>query len=88
MGWRTLGDMIGAKTIDGTFDYAFSGHFHTPVRTYLNGITHWGNGTTESSNTYAAEELASAGEPCQWLLFAHPERGVTAEYLIRLGEDE
>lgn len=88
MGWRTLGDMIGAKTIDGTFDYAFSGHFHTPVRTYLNGITHWGNGTTESSNTYAAEELASAGEPCQWLLFAHPERGVTAEYLVRLGEEE
>lgn len=87
-GWRTLADMIGAGTIDGTFDYAFSGHFHTPVRTYLNGITHWGNGTTESSNTYAAEELASAGEPCQWLLFAHPHRGVTAEYLVRLGEDE
>lgn len=65
------------------FDYSVAGHFHTPTRMYLNGITHWSGGSTESSNTYAQEQLASAGEPCQWLLFQHPE-GVTAEYLIRL----
>jgi hypothetical protein len=66
------------------FDYSAAGHFHTPTRMYLNGITHWSGGSTESSNTYAQEQLASAGEPCQWLLFQH-ESGVTAEYLIRLG---
>jgi hypothetical protein len=65
------------------FDYSAAGHFHTPTRMYLNGITHWSGGSTESSNTYAQEQLASAGEPCQWLLFQH-ESGVTAEYLIRL----
>lgn len=65
------------------FDYSVAGHFHTPTRMYLNGITHWSGGSTESSNTYAQEQLASAGEPCQWLLFQH-EDGVTAEYLIRL----
>ena len=65
------------------FHYSVAGHFHTPTRMYLNGITHWSGGSTESSNTYAQEQLASAGEPCQWLLFQHPE-GVTAEYLIRL----
>jgi hypothetical protein len=65
------------------FDYSAAGHFHTPTRMYLNGITHWSGGSTESSNTYAQEQLASAGEPCQWLLFQHKE-GVTAEYLIRL----
>lgn len=65
------------------FHYSAAGHFHTPTRMYLNGITHWSGGSTESSNTYAQEQLASAGEPCQWLLFQHPE-GVTAEYLIRL----
>ena len=65
------------------FDYSASGHFHTPVRMYLNGITHWGGGSTESTNTYAQETLAAAGEPCQYLLFQHPE-GVTAEYLVRL----
>jgi len=66
------------------FDYALSGHFHTPVRGYYNGIVHWGNGSTESDNTYAAENLASAGEPCQWLLF-FAENGIAAEYLVRLG---
>lgn len=66
-------------------DYALSGHFHTPFREYINGVTHWGGGSTESMNTYAAEQLASGGEPCQWLLFAHPEEGVTAEYLVHLG---
>ena len=65
------------------FDYSAAGHFHTPTRMYLNGITHWSGGSTESSNTYAQELLASAGEPCQWLLFQHKD-GVTAEYLIRL----
>ncbi len=67
-----------------TFDYAFSAHFHTPVRMYVNGITLWGNGSTESSNTYAAEQLAAAGEPCQWLFFMHPTIGITAEYLVHL----
>lgn len=68
------------------FDYALGGHFHTPVRMYLNGITYWGNGSTESSNTYAAENLAAAGTPCQWLLFAHPRKGITAEYLVKLDD--
>jgi predicted phosphodiesterase len=75
LGWNRLYD----------FDYAVSGHFHTPVRGYYNGITHWGNGTTESDNTYAAENLSSAGVPSQWLLFVHPEHGVTAEYEVHLG---
>ena len=66
------------------FDYAVGGHFHTPVRMYLNGIVYWGNGSTESDNTYAQEGLAASGEPSQWLLFCHPDRGITAEYLIRL----
>lgn len=79
LGWRTAGQIPN-------FDYALSGHFHTPVRMYLNGLTLWGNGSTESDNTYALEQLAAAGEPCQWLLFVHPRRGVTAEYLLRLDE--
>lgn len=67
------------------FDYAFSGHFHTPVRGYYTGgIRHWGNGSTESDNTYAAENLAASSEPSQWLLYAHPENGISAEYEIRL----
>lgn len=78
LGWRTSGRLPA-------FDYALSGHFHTPNRMYLNGLTNWCNGSTESDNTYALEELAASGEPCQWLLFAHPKHGVSAEYLCRLG---
>lgn len=65
------------------FDFSAAGHFHTPVRMYLNGLTHWSGGSIESTNTYAQERLAAAGEPCQYLLFQNPE-GVTAEYLVRL----
>ncbi len=82
LGWSQM-------SLDGErFDYAVSGHFHTPVRMYINGITCWGNGSTESTNTYAAEQLGSAGTPCQWLLFCRPDKGVTAEYLIHLGEEK
>ena len=83
--WYGFGKKLqGWHMINETFDYALSGHFHTPVRMYQNGITLWGNGSTESDNTYAAEQLAASGEPCQWLLFSHPRRGVTAEYLVKL----
>lgn len=77
MGWR-----MGA--IPEPFDYALSGHFHTPVRGLYGNIRHWGSGSPESSNTYAAENLAAQGTPSQWLLFCHPGHGVTAEYEVHL----
>jgi hypothetical protein len=76
-GWRN-----GA--IPEPFTYAVCGHFHTPTRMFLNTITLWANGSTESSNTYAQEEMSAAGQPCQWLLYVHPKNGVSAEYLIHL----
>jgi hypothetical protein len=66
------------------FRYAFSGHFHTPVRQYINGIVLWGNGSLESDNDYAEEYMAATGEPSQWLIFMHPKLGVTAEHCVRL----
>lgn len=69
------------------FKFILTGHYHTPFREYLNGITHWGNASTESGNTYAAEQLGASGEPSQWLLFCG-KRGVTAEYEVKLGEGE
>jgi hypothetical protein len=51
---------------------------------YVNDIRLWVNGSTESYNTYAQEQLASMGRPCQYLLFAKPGQGVTAEYLVNL----
>jgi hypothetical protein len=66
------------------FDYALSGHFHTPVRGLYGRVRHWGSGTTESDNTYAQEYFAARGTPSQWLLFCHPKNGVSAEYEVHL----
>jgi hypothetical protein len=69
--WYAFGRRLNSWANLYGFDYAAAGHFHTPVRgLYAAGsVTHWGNGSTESDNTYAAENMAAAGTPCQWLLF-------------------
>lgn len=77
MGWRAGG-------VPEPFDYSLSGHFHTPVRLLAGQITHWGSGSPESDNTYASEVMKARGRPSQWLLFAHPEHGVTSEYEVHL----
>jgi hypothetical protein len=67
--------LLGWATSVAPFDYSASGHWHVPVRMQVNGITHWGAGSTESSNTFAQEWLASGGQrPSQWLLFAGQRR--------------
>jgi hypothetical protein len=80
LGWKAL----AAAKLMPDFDYAVAGHFHTPTTMYVNDIRLWVNGSTESYNTYAQEQLASMGRPCQYLLFAKPGQGVTAEYLVNL----
>lgn len=76
--------LLGWATSVEPFDYAASGHWHNPVREQVNAITHWGAGSTESSNTFAQEYLASGGQrPSQWLLF-QGERGVTDEWCVQL----
>ena len=80
LGWRSL-ERIWPQF---EFDHVLAGHFHTPVNIYTNGIRLWVNASTESHNPYALEQLAAAGEPAQWLLFAKAGKGVTAEYLVNL----
>ena len=64
------------------------GHWHTPTRVTLNHITARVNGSTESDNGYAQEQLAAAGRPAQWLLFVEPKDGeVSAEYNVRLDRE-
>lgn len=67
-----------------SYDHMIAGHFHTPVSIYINGRRLWINASTESHNPFAARQLSAAGEPAQWLLFAKPGKGVTAEYLVQL----
>lgn len=69
------------------FDYAAFGHWHTPARLVAadGKLTAWAAGSIESSNTYAMEWLSASGDPAQWLLF-QSRSGISAEYLIRLGD--
>lgn len=67
------------------WDYLWFGHFHTyagPVT--LNKRTFLANGTTESDNTYAQEQLAAAGYPCQRLTFFDAKHGLVADHQIFL----
>jgi len=80
LGWKAL----ASRGLMPDFDYAIAGHWHTPTTMYVNDVRVWVNGSTESYNTYALEQLASMGRPCQWLLFAKPGHGITAEYLVKL----
>jgi hypothetical protein len=74
--------LLGWATSVHPFEYSASGHWHVPVRMQVNGITHWGAGSTESSNTFAQEFLASGGQrPSQWLLF-QGAKGVTSEWCV------
>ena len=80
LGWKAL----ASRDLMPDFDYAIAGHWHTPTTMYVNDVRVWVNGSTESYNTYALEQLASMGRPCQWLLFCKPGHGITAEYLVKL----
>ena len=68
----------------GPFDYVATGHWHQTVREDINGIIHFGAGSTESANTYAQEFLAGGGQQgSQWLIFQNAD-GLTSEHPIRL----
>lgn len=79
LGWKAMGTnpKMGFPDFD---DVAF-GHHHQQVTWVINGIGVRGNGTTESWNDFAAEQLAGMGRPSQRVMFVNPEKGlVTAEY--------
>jgi len=66
------------------WDNLLFGHFHTYASGTINHRRWFCNGTTESSNTYALEALASAGAPSQRLLFMTEKNGVISDHQIFL----
>lgn len=76
-----------AGAIRDDFQDVYMGHWHQRSLIPLNTRNVYVNGSTESYNTYAQEQLAAMSDPSQWLLFVHPERGrVTASYGVDLTE--
>lgn len=73
-------------TVPHSWNYLFLGHFHTLCRTEMNGRTVLANGTTESANAYAAEQLAAGGEPLQRLCFFDERHGLISDDPLYLSE--
>jgi hypothetical protein len=84
--WYGFGKkVLGWRQVMEPFTDAAAGHWHQPVSFPLNEVMVRVNGSTESDNTYALEQLAAAGRPCQWLYFVDPDKGrVSAEYRVWL----
>ncbi len=61
-------------------DYTLIGHFHT--RMELNGL--FVNGCLPGASEYGRDNRFEPAAPEQWLLFVHPEHGVTARWPIHL----
>ena len=86
--WYGLGKKVNgwaAGAIREPFDHVLMGHHHQLSCIPLNRRKVWANGSTESMNTYAQENMGSMGDPEQWTLFVDPEGGrVTASYGVDL----
>lgn len=73
-----------AGAIDEPFTVSLCGHHHVPTMLSIGTRTLFINGTFASDSEYAIERLASNAKVGQWLLFATPGRGLTAQYLVDL----
>jgi hypothetical protein len=89
--WYGVGKKVHSWASGGIpeqFDDLMMGHYHQLALVPMNKRSVWANGSTESTNTFAAETLAAQSDPSQWLLFVNPDAGkVTASYAVRLLDD-
>lgn len=75
-----------ADSITQAWDYMWMGHFHTLNSGVFNHKMLLANGTTESDNEFALEQLASQGEPVQRLAFFNKKKGLICDYPVYLSE--
>lgn len=68
------------------WDYLYFGHFHTYTSGTLNHRQWYCNGTTESDNEYAQEQMAAAGFPVQRLQFFSAQYGMIADSPVYLAD--
>lgn len=66
------------------WEHLYFGHFHTYTSGTLNGRWFFANGTTESDNEYAREQLSASGETVQRLQFWSRAHGLVADRPIYL----
>lgn len=84
--WYGVAKKMGGwiDSIGEPYDYCLLGHFHTYSSITVNHRIMLANGTTESGNTYAQEQLAACGHPCQRLAFYNKAHGLVSDNQIFL----
>lgn len=68
------------------WDYMFHGHFHTAARTDYNRRVILANGSSESTNTHARQELSAMGYPQQRLCYFNETTGLISDDIVYLAE--
>lgn len=67
-----------------SWDYMWTGHFHTPASLVMNKRELLAGGTTESDNEYAQEQLAAGGYPRQRLAYFNARYGLISDVPLYL----
>jgi len=86
--WYGFGKKVAGwsdhKVIGTPWQYLYAGHFHTMAKFVINSKMVLANGTTESSNSYAAQNMAASGDPVQRLTFYTRKHGMVCDQPIYL----
>ena len=64
-------------------DMIFTGHFHTTCAFKFG----YGNGSPVGYSEYAHSLRLDPEPPQQWLVYAHPTRGITHDWKLRLDDE-
>jgi len=88
MPWYGIGKKLAGwiDSINLPWDYIFFGHFHTYTSGTINKRVFLANGTCESDNVYAQENMAACGDPVQRLCFFNEKLGLISDSPIYLAE--
>jgi hypothetical protein len=70
------------------WDYLWFGHFHTYASATLNHRIFLANGTIESDNEFAQQNMSAAGFPCQRLCFFDEKNGLISDNQVYLTSSE
>jgi hypothetical protein len=71
-----------ADIIEKPWDYLFFGHYHTFGKLVINYRLWLSNGSIETDNEYAREQIGSQNHPCQRLCFFNASQGLIADHQV------
>jgi len=86
MPWYGIGKKMSgwADILEEPWEYLFMGHFHTLSSITINYRRCFANGSAESGNEYAKENMAASGYPVQRFCFFDAKHGMVNDHPVYL----